>query len=568
MKNYLSLKMLINVVAICTVSFAAYAQAPSPITCNINAVAGNGSSGFSGDGGPAINAQLKWPWNVAVDVDNNLYVSDSGQIRKVDSQTGVISSLPTNALNEHSFALGVDDAKSVYFSFTNDGFRIFKLNIAGEKIHVAGKTTSAGPILAITGNGGAATLAKLGYVQSIYPDAEGNVYIGESLSNGSSYIRKIGSDGIISVVAGNGTQVSANNVKATQSGINVIKDIKGDDNGNLYFTDRNNNLVRKIDSAGIVTTIAGDGKSEYNITNGMPAKTASIFMPYSLAIDENGNIFIGVSGGVLMVDLEGKIWNVSGKVRKYSPTDIHVSSGDGGPSLAATFYSLIHGLAYGVDGGLFIGDHDGNLVRKISCDGGTLAQYVKRQELCDNVDNDFNGQIDDNLTRACSNQYGTGTESCVSGQWVNCTAPVPQAEQCNSIDDDLNGQVDDGLSKSCANLCHDVGVTKCTNGSWSACSAPTKRGEACGVGKCAGKRIQHCTAEGWGAFGACSTAGLILKDVVCSKGVGACKTAGYLSCSSTGAEVCNVKVMLQPTNERCDKIDNDCDGTVDEGCTH
>jgi sugar lactone lactonase YvrE len=226
-----------------------YIHKVNPTTGISIVVAGNGGYGFSGDGGLAIRAQLLNPTGIAVDNIGNLYISDYGnyRIRKVDT-SGIINT------------------------------------IAG--------TGGTG----YSGDGGLAMYATFGYIYGIAVDLAGNIFVADA---GSECVRKIDvTTGKINTVAGNhygqGTLFggySGDGGPATDAEFNYAKYIAVDKNGNLYISDLNNQRVRKVDSAGIINTIAGDGVPGYNGDGDKPA-SRELYAPKGVAVDANGNVYI------------------------------------------------------------------------------------------------------------------------------------------------------------------------------------------------------------------------------------------------------------------------------------
>jgi sugar lactone lactonase YvrE len=202
----------------------------------IATVAGNGTAGFSGDGGPATSAQFNDPNGVRFDAFGNLYIADTvnHRVRRVDSQTGIVST-------------------------------------------VAGNGTG--------GDGGPAVDAQLGYVFDMAFDVEGNLFIGDS---GENRVRRVDhSTGIITTVAGNGNQgYGGDGGPATEAELYGPAGLALDRFGNLYIADEINSRVRRVDlRTGIITTIAGTDVSGFNGDG--PAATAELNSVIALAVHKN-----------------------------------------------------------------------------------------------------------------------------------------------------------------------------------------------------------------------------------------------------------------------------------------
>ena len=176
-----------------------------------------------------------------------------------------------------------------------------------------------------------------------------------------------------------------------------------------------------------------------------------------------------------------------------------------------------------------------------TCQNGNWGGCTARQpqpEQCNGQDDDCDGQVDNGLTRACQTSCGAGTERCINGRWDLCDARKPKPEECNGQDDDCDGQIDNVPPKPCQGACGD-GVARCENGNWSGCSGPQPRSEECN-GKdddCDGQIDENVTR-------ACSTA--------CGSGTETCMGGSFIHCTAP---------IVQP--ELCDGRDNNCDGDID-----
>ena len=272
----------------------------------LSTFAGTGSNGFSGDNGPAINAQLSSPNAIAFDTAGNLYIADTGnqRIRKVSG--GVI-------------------------------------------ITVAGTGTYDS-----SGDGGAATAAPLASPSGVAVDSSGNLFISENYR-----VRKV-SGGVITTVAGNGSYgFSGDGGLATAAQL-VPSAISVDNSGNLFIADGNNHRIRKV-SGGVITTIAGDGSS-FSGGDGGPAISAQIGYVQTLMVDGGANLYIG-DGNLVRKITSGTITTVAGGGSGCpQQTD---SVGDG---CAATNAPLVQvrGLTLDTAGNLYIADSNSYRIRKVA----------------------------------------------------------------------------------------------------------------------------------------------------------------------------------------------------------
>ncbi|MBS1586076.1 MAG: hypothetical protein JSS82_11095 [Bacteroidetes bacterium] len=330
----------------------------------ITTAAGNGSAGYSGDGNPATAAQLDHPFSIAVDAVGNLYIADryNNCIRKVAA--GIITTLAgngaagfsgdnspaANASLSDPTGVAVDNSGNIYIADRGNN-RIRKVNATGIITTIAGNGNPA-----FSGDNGPAVQAELNQPRGVATDANGNIYVADQSNH---RIRKI-SAGVMSTIAGNGTQgFSGDGGAATLSQLNNPAGICTDAAGNIYIADVGNERVRKIDIAGTISTIAGNGSVIYNGDNG-PATQASINEPLNLAIDSYGNIFIaeGYNHRVRRVNSSGIITTVAG-------TGIAGYTGDGGPASSAGL-DRPYGVALGPTGNLYIADYNNNVIRLVT----------------------------------------------------------------------------------------------------------------------------------------------------------------------------------------------------------
>jgi hypothetical protein len=281
------------------------------VTANgiITTEAGNGSAGYSGDGGPATNASLYWPDGVTVDAAGNLFIADSANnvIRKVGTN-GIITTVAGNGSADYS------------------------------------------------GDGGQATNASLSYPEGVALDSSGNLLIADWVNN---VIRKVDTNGIITTVAGNGSAgYSGDGGPATNASLNGPYSAAFGTLGSLFISDTDNQRIREVDTNGVITTVAGNGSAGHSGDGGM-ATNASLCYPAGVALDIYGSLFIAdeQNNVIRKVGTNGIITTLAGNGSAGY-------SGDGG---AATNASLSgpYGLALDICGNLFVADTFNNRVREL-----------------------------------------------------------------------------------------------------------------------------------------------------------------------------------------------------------
>jgi len=328
----------------------------------ISTIAGNGIAGFSGDGGPAPSASFYTPEGICNDAAGNIYVTDfyNYRVRKI-APTGIISTFagcgctggvysgdggPAGAAGFKPLGVAADAAGNIYIT---DESRVRIVNTLGI-IHTFAGTA----VLGYSGDGGAATAAQLSGAYSVAVDGSGNVFIGEA-----GRVRKVTTAGIISTVAGTGAAgYNGDGIPATSAQINTAAGLAIDTAGNLYISDAYNNRIRKVDPAGYISTIAGDGTAGYS-GDGLPGTSAELNLPYGVAADSAGNVYISDY--------------MNARVRKLAPSGIITTlagtgtvgfSGDGGPAFSAEI-SGTHGIGVQNNAHVFVADNDNQRVRLI-----------------------------------------------------------------------------------------------------------------------------------------------------------------------------------------------------------
>jgi len=331
----------------------------------ISAVAGNGRLAFGGDGGPAFYANLCQPSGVALDRAGNLYIADqcNHRVRKVGTDGTIHTFAGTGepaydgdggpaiqAALYYPQALAFDSAGNLFIADWGN-CRIRKVAPSGVIATVAGNGSCTD-----SGDGGPAAAAGMGTPSAVMVDGAGNLFI---TLDGSNRIRKVDTRGIISTVAGTGTAgFSGDGGPAAQAQISEPNGIAADADGNLYFTDTGNNRVREISTAGIVTTIAGNGAAGPS-GDGSPATAASITAPYGIVLDGSGNIYVsGYLDQTVRLISKGTITTIAGMPHNGG------CCLDGAPAIWAIF-SYPAGLALDSTGSLYIADLGNDRVRQI-----------------------------------------------------------------------------------------------------------------------------------------------------------------------------------------------------------
>ena len=356
-------KIILYIIAVLFFDFSIHAQ-------NISTYAGNGISGYSGDGGLATLAKLFDPWAIAVDLGGNVYISDGGnnRLRKVNT-SGIITTIAGTGVLGYSgdggpatlaklngpVGVAVDASGNIYIAepFNN---RIRKINSSGVITTIAGNGN-----LGYSGDGGLATLAEMNFPTGVAVDAAGNIYIGDQ---GNNCIRKVNTGGIITTIAGSGPGgYSGDGGPATLALLSTPAGVAVDAAGNVFIGDLGNQRIRKIDTGGIISTIAGTGVQGFS-GDGAAATLAQLNQPAGVSVDSSGNVYIAdfTNSRIRKINSSGIISTIAG-------TGVQGYAGDGG---AATLAQLNqpYGVAVDVTGNIFIADYFNQRIRKINAPTG------------------------------------------------------------------------------------------------------------------------------------------------------------------------------------------------------
>ena len=327
--------------------------------------AGTGEGGAGGDGGPAAEAQLSSPYGLAVDGSGNLYVTDlsNNRIRRIDLE-GVITTIggtgergfsgdggpATEAQFNFPTGLAVDGSGNLYVADTGNT-RIRRIDAEGVITTIAG-TGEGGA----GGDGGPATEAQLAFPFGLAVDGSGNLYVADTNNH---RIRRVDAEGVITTIAGTGERgFGGDGGPATEAQFSSPYGLAVDGSGNLYVADLSNNRIRRIDLEGVITTIGGTGEWGFG-GDGGPATEAQFSFPNGLAVDGSGNLYVADTNNrrIRRIDAEGVITTIAG-------TGERGFGGDGGPATEAQF-SFPNGLAVDGSGNLYVADQYNNRIRVI-----------------------------------------------------------------------------------------------------------------------------------------------------------------------------------------------------------
>jgi sugar lactone lactonase YvrE len=334
----------------------------------ITTIAGTGTAWSSGDGGAAEEADVEYPVDIDFDGQGNLYILELGdpsnpqRVRKVDRTGGITTVVGPGAKGEASTVvlgttygatgLAVDEQGNVF--------------VGGDEIHKVIRVTPTGDVTTVagtgedgfSGDGGPATEARLRGIWDIDVDVEGNLYIA-----GNGTIRKVDTRGVIATIVGSRENgFSGDEGPAVDAQVGQLTGVAVDDAGNIYFIDNGNGRIRRIDSEGMITTIAGARTQKGNDCfrgEESPATQAIFCGPEHLDVDATGNVYVAdtYNHRIRVIDTNGIITTIAG-------SGVDGYSGDGRSALEASL-SEPSGIAVGPDGDIYIADSANNRVRKV-----------------------------------------------------------------------------------------------------------------------------------------------------------------------------------------------------------
>lgn len=275
-------------------------------TGKIETVAGNGTKGFSGDGGPAVRAQLNEPYGLVIDRDGNLYFADrlNRRVRRIDRRSGVISTIAGNGTAKSAGDGGPADqaglAEPNGVALDHQG-RLLIADVAGHRIRAVDLATGRISTFAGTGkaahngDGGPAGEAAIFGARAVDVGPDGTVFVLEREGNTLRAIDPKSS--IITVRAGTGAKgYAGDGGPAKLASFNGPKELAVDPSGNILIADTENHVIRRIDArTGLISTVAGSGKRGGQ-GDGGPATSARLDRPHGAAFTRKGGFVIGDTG--------------------------------------------------------------------------------------------------------------------------------------------------------------------------------------------------------------------------------------------------------------------------------
>lgn len=350
----------------------------------IDTVAGLGISGFSGDGGLATSSQLSCPIDVDVDDIGGIYIADTcnHRIRRIDP-VGVINSVGGDGYKSFDgdgrFGGDGGPALSASLNFpyavaaaTDEAFYVADTyNHRVRYIDTKGSISTSSGGTWFFGDEGPAAEAGIFAPQGVAPSTSGELLIADTHND---RVRRVDSLGIIRTLAGNGSRAfSGDGGQAIAASLSTPRAVGIDGQGTVYIADTGNHRIRAIDGQGRMSTVAGTGESGYS-GDGGPAEDAQLAQPWDIDIDEAGNIFIAdtANNRIRRVDAGTRVITT---IAGGSPCDL--TYGDGRDAKDACL-NHPHGLVLAVGGDVYISDSRHGLVRRVDSRTGKISTIAGR----------------------------------------------------------------------------------------------------------------------------------------------------------------------------------------------
>lgn len=329
-------------------------------------VAGTGQSAFAGDGRSALDTSFYFPLDVAFNADGRALILDYNNLRlRRINEDGTIQTimgldfedapvegaLAVETPLHHASDVELDGVGNIYVA-GNHAPVVFRVGL-DERVSLIAGTGEAGN----DGDGGPARAARLTTPFGVVPTTDGGFYVADVDAH---VVRLVDSDGVISTVAGDGTAgYSGDGGPGTLAQLKQPTRLRLDDQGALYIADTGNHVIRRLDTDGVITTFAGTREAGYSGDDG-PAIEARLQSPYDLRFAPDGSLYVADADNdvIRRIDADGVVTTVVG-------TGVAGFSGDEG-SAAACQLNRPSGINFDADGSLWIADTYNHRVRRVS----------------------------------------------------------------------------------------------------------------------------------------------------------------------------------------------------------
>ena len=358
--------ILISYIGFASIAFTLVPGTPIAQAQTITTIAGNGTMAYSGDGGQAAAAAFNQPRGMALDSSGDIFVADTNNsvIRKIGPD-GIITTVAGNgtagysgdggpataAMLNQPEGVALDPTSGNLIIADSQNRRVRKVDSSGNITTIAGTGVEG-----YSGDGGPAVSAMLHRAVDLAIDISGNIYFADSVDN---RVRKIDNSGNITTVAGNGTPgFSGDGGLAINAQLQTPTGVALDKGNNLYIADGNNFVIRLVNPAGNIGTIAGTGVEGFS-GDGGPAGSAKLNFALGVKVDSSGRIFIADASNNRVRVVQG------GTISTLAGTGTDGFSGDGGPA-ASALLSNPWAVALDNAGNVLVADRVNNRVRKIT----------------------------------------------------------------------------------------------------------------------------------------------------------------------------------------------------------